>query len=138
MSYAIELSINILKDHKNNMDLNDYEVLADRFKCDTQYFTYDLENISLRKIQTYSIQVIIFEKENFDNFINFIYELRKLKRNYIECIYQDEVACNILYASPQYIRKMGKHQGKEFKKQRKLWKPTTDIEKKVFEAMKKR
>ena len=138
MSYAIELSINILKDQRNNVDLDDYEVLADKFKCDTQYFTYEFDNDYNKNYKTNSIQVIIFEKENIDNFISFIYELRKLKRNYIECIYQDEVTCNILYASPQYIRKMNKNQGKEFKKQRKLWRPITEIEKKVFEAMKKK
>ena len=118
--------------------MDEYHVLAERFKCDTQYFTYEFDNENCKKTKTNSIQVVIFEKENIDNFINFIYELRKLKRNYIECIYQDEIACNILYASPEYIRKMNKTQGKEFKKERKYWKPTTEIEKKVFEAMKKR
>ena len=137
MSYAIELSIDIQKYDNNNMDIDDYMVLANKFKCDEQYFTYDFYNDSYQKSKTYSIQVIIFEKDNYNNFINFIHELRKLKKNKVDCIYQDDITCNILYASPQYIRNMGKVQGKEFKRQRKHWKPTSDIEKRVFEAMKK-
>ena len=139
MSYAVELSLDINTSGVEwNKMIEERKQVANKHECDIQYFTHDIEGKGNKIINNDSIQVVIFEKEKINNLIEYIKEIRSYKKNYIECIYQDDVTCDLLYASPKYIRKMDKIQGKIFKRERKYWVPNTDIEKRVYEAIGKR
>ena len=49
--------------------------------------------------------------------IKYIQEIRKKRQNYIECIYRDDSTCDLLYASPKYLRNIDKNFAKTYKKQ---------------------
>lgn len=138
MSFAIELSLSICEGSSWTSMIEDGKQLADKYECDIQYFTHEIEGKGNKIVKNDSIHVVIFEKDRFGYLLAYINEIRSYKKNYIECIYQDDVTCNLLYASPQYIRKMEKSQAIKFKKERKFWTPETEIEKKIYEAMKRR
>ena len=138
MGYAIELSLSIDKECSWTSMIETRKQLANKYNCNIQYFTHEIEGKGNKIIKNESIHVVIFEQDKLDNLISYINELRSYKKNYIECIYQDNITCELLYASPQYIRKMDKSQAIKFKRERKYWAPETDIEKKIFQAMKRR
>ena len=138
MAYAIELSLSIGEGSCWTSMIEERKQLANKHKCDIQYFTHEIEGKGNKITKNESIHVVIFDKDCLDNLISYINEIRSYKKNYIECIYQDDITCNLLYASPQYIRKMERSQAINFKKERKFWIPETDVEKKIYEAMKRR
>tara|TARA_Y100000996_G_scaffold164635_1_gene127884 strand:+ start:192 stop:608 length:417 start_codon:yes stop_codon:yes gene_type:complete len=138
MGYAIELSFDVRKEGAWHSQLNSRKNLAEEYGCAMQYFTHEIEGKGKNTLKSDSVQVIVFSEENLENFLCFIRTMRQQPKNYIDCIYEDDTTCKLLYASPQYIRKMDKDLARIYRKERKTWKPTTDIELKVFDAMKKR
>ena len=137
MGYAVELSFDVRKGGAWWAQLEWRRNLAEEHGCVMQYFTHEIEGKGKTTIRSDSVQVVTFAEEDLENFLSYIRTLRKEPKNYIDCIYQDDTTCNLLYASPKYIRKMDKNIGRAFKRERKNWKPVTDVEKRVFEAMRK-
>lgn len=137
MGYAIELSFDVRKGDMWWSQLDTRRGLAEEYGCEMQYFTHEIEGRGKQTLKSDSIQVIIFAEDNIDNFIQFLRILRKESKNYIDCIYQDDTMCNLMYASPRYIRKMDKNIARVFRRERRNWTPTTDIERLVFDAMRK-
>ena len=136
MGYAIELSFDIKKYSLSSEHLDKYRQCAKDLNCTMQYFMNEMEGFGKRTIRSDNIHVVNFEE--LENLLEFIKIMRREPRNYIECIYQDDISCDLLYASPKYIRKMGRDLGKEFKKKQKLYVPKSDIEIKIYNAMKKK
>jgi hypothetical protein len=54
------------------------------------------------------ILVFIFEDNNIKYLENFIKEIRKFKNVYIECLYEDNVVCKLIYASSYYLSTVDK------------------------------
>ncbi len=137
MGYAVELSLDVRKESSWLSHLDARKKMAEYYECDMQYFTHEIEGTGKNIEHSDSIQVVYFSSDKLENLLEYVRTLRKEKRNYIDCIYQDDTTSTLLYASPKYVRKMDKHTAKAFKRERKFWLPTTDIEKKVFDAMKR-
>ena len=135
MGFAIELSFDVRKGGAWWAQLESRKNLAEEYGCAMQYFTHEIEGKGKTTLRSDSIQVVIFNE--IDNLLRFIRTLKKAPKNYIDCIYEDDTTCNLLYASPKYIRKMEKNQARTFRRERRNWKPTTDIEKMVYEAMRR-
>jgi hypothetical protein len=137
MGFAVELSFDVRKGGAWWSQLDTRRSLAEEYGCEMQYFTHEIEGKGKQTLRSDSIQVVTFAEEHLDNFLGFIRTLRKEPKNYIDCIYQDDATCNLLYASPRYIRKMDKNLARAFRRERRQWTPTSPIEKQVFEAMRK-
>jgi hypothetical protein len=102
MGYNIEVSFNMLK-HNNVSELKrqitDYALELD---CDHYYYLYELEG-RCKFPRNHCIIVVNFNDLQIFSCAQFLKTLKKMKDLYIECIYDDEVACNLLYASQYYL-----------------------------------
>ena len=137
MGYAVELCFDVRKGSAWWSQINLHRSLAEQHGCEMQYFTHEIEGKGKSTLKSESIQVITFNDNDIENFLCFIRTLRNSERNNIDCIYQDDTTCNLLYASPRYIRKMDKNFARKFRRERRNWNPTSEIEKQVFNAMRK-
>lgn len=137
MGFAVELSFDVRKGGAWWSQLDTRRSLAEEYGCEMQYFTHEIEGKGKQTLRSDSILVVTFAEEHLENFLSFIRTLRKEPKNYIDCIYQDDTTCNLLYASPRYIRKMNKNIARTFRRERRQWIPSSSLEKQVFEAMRK-
>jgi S-adenosylmethionine:diacylglycerol 3-amino-3-carboxypropyl transferase len=135
MGFAIELAIDMNKHSDIVIRNKERRKLAEEYECEMQYFMHEIEGKKRRTQKNDSIQVVIFDNENFNNLLEFIKKIRIDKKNYIECIYRDETSCDLLYASPSYLRKLDKNVSKAFKAKRKNT-DLNDEELAIWEAIK--
>lgn len=138
MGFAVELCFDTRGANGWQSQLYERRALAEEHGCDIQYFTHEIEGKGRQTLRSDGVQVITFADNAFNGFIAFICALRKLPRNCIECIYEDDTTCNLLYASPQYVRRMSLDEARAFRKERRDWTPKTYVEKAVYEAMGRR
>jgi hypothetical protein len=102
MGYNIEVSINIMK-HTNVSELKrEITDFALDLNCDHYYYLYEVENKN-RIPRNHIIIVVNFDDSEIFNCAHFLKTIKKMKNLHIECIYDDEIACNLLYASQYYL-----------------------------------
>jgi len=70
--------------------------------CDHYYYIYEVEN-KVRIPRNHIIIVVNFDDSETFNCAHFLKTIKKMKNLHIECIYDDEIACNLLYASQYYL-----------------------------------
>jgi len=46
----------------------------------------------------------------------FIEDMRSEKIGYIDCVYRDDISCDLLYASPKYLRRLDKKTSLEIRR----------------------
>jgi hypothetical protein len=135
MGIAIEISFKVCGKESWEDYLEERKVDAESFDCSMQYYMNEIEGIRHRINRNECVQVVLFEAEKEDNLISYIKYLRMNKENYIECVYSDDGQCEILFASPKYIKKMDKNDARAFKKQIKNREERSELELKIIELM---
>tara|TARA_B100002052_G_scaffold179402_1_gene163266 strand:+ start:1342 stop:1770 length:429 start_codon:yes stop_codon:yes gene_type:complete len=138
MGYAIEMSHRI---NNTNMvaNCNNFDEYIRKLAHNSDsYYTMNEynENSSQKykkKIELISVYVVIFSENNFDDFLTFIKEIKKEKNIYIECIYQDDVTCDIIYASSKYLKKNDKDFVKLYKQNKN--KNISNLKKDIYNAL---
>tara|TARA_Y100000741_G_C18230909_1_gene549748 strand:+ start:979 stop:1356 length:378 start_codon:yes stop_codon:yes gene_type:complete len=105
MGYAIEMT-----QSASNTDVMRGEAVC--FSCESQYIMNDDPN----KTRVEFVHVVIFSDDNFHNLLRYIRKIKRDKIAHIECIYYDDISCDLLYASSRYLRKTSKEFEKEYKK----------------------
>ena len=136
MGFAIEMSHRI---NNTNMIANcnnfDEYIRKLAHKSDSYYrmneYNENSSQKNKKKVELISVYVVIFSENNFDDFLTFIKEIKKEKKIYIECIYQDDVTCDIIYASSKYLKK----NDKDFVKLYKQNKNNSNIKKEIYNAL---
>lgn len=115
MVYAIELSNYINKGNviTNNSSFDKY-IANIANNCDSQYSIHE-ENYNNKQQKICYIYVVVFSDEYFSDFLNFIKQIKKDKKMYIDCIYQNDVLCDLIYASSNYLKKTDKNFAKAYK-----------------------
>ena len=102
MGYNIEVSVNMQK-HGNiseiKKEITDFALDSN---CDHYYYLYEMEG-RCRIPRNHCIIVINFDDSETFNCAYFLKTLKKKKDLHTECIYDDEIACNLLYASQYYL-----------------------------------
>lgn len=131
MGYNIEISFNMLK-HSNVSELKKYITdYALDLNCDHYYYLYEVEDNN--KIpRNHCIIVVNFSDNELFNCSLFLKDVKKMKDIYIECIYEDEIVCKLIYASQYYLTTVDKDKVikyNKFKRERSL----SDNEKLVLE-----
>jgi len=102
MGYNIEVSINMMK-HPNVSEIKrEITDFALELNCDHYYYLYEVEN-KVRIPRNHIIIVVNFDDSETFNCAHFLKTIKKMKNLHIECIYDDEIACNLLYASQYYL-----------------------------------
>ena len=123
MGYAIEMT-----QSASNTDVMRSEAVV--FSCESQYIMNDDPN----KTRGHFVHVVIFSDENFHNLLRYIRKIKRDKIAHIECIYYDDISCDLLYASSQYLRKTSREFEKEYKKNNKL-ENYSDTQIRIYETM---
>ena len=123
MGYAIEMT-----QSASNTDVMRGEAVV--FSCESQYIMNDDPN----KTRVDFVHVVIFSDENFHNLLRYIRKIKRDKIAHIECIYYDDISCDLLYASSQYLRKTSREFEKEYKKNNKL-ENYSDTQIRIYESM---
>jgi len=123
MGYNIEISINILK-HNNVSEIkSQIAEFALDLDCSYYYYLYEYED-RIKFPRNQCIMVIHFGDEDDSNIFNcvkFLRHIRKIKDLHIECIYDDDVVCRLIYASHYYLKNVEKDKAikySKFKKER--------------------
>ena len=102
MGYNIEVSINMMK-HPNESEIKrEITDFALELNCDHYYYLYEIENKN-RIPRNHVVIVVNFGDSEIFNCAHFLKTIKKMKNLHIECIYDDEIACNLLYASQYYL-----------------------------------
>tara|TARA_B100001996_G_scaffold51716_1_gene36968 strand:- start:1608 stop:2018 length:411 start_codon:yes stop_codon:yes gene_type:complete len=133
MGYAIELSKYINKGNMvtNSSSLDKY-ITNIANNCDSQYSIHE-QSYNKKQQKICYIYVVIYSDNNFSDFINFIKLIKKEKKMYIDCIYQDDVKCDLIYASPNYLKKTDKNFTNTYKYN--LSVNTNQYNKKIYDAI---
>ena len=133
MGYAIELSKYINKGNMvtNSSSLDKY-ITNIANNCDSQYSIHE-QSYNKKQQKICYIYVVIYSDNNFSDFINFIKLIKKGKKMYIDCIYQDDVKCDLIYASPNYLKKTDKNFTNTYKYN--LSVNTNQYNKKIYDAI---
>jgi hypothetical protein len=108
MGYAVELSFDISKSGSYTSKQELIALKAREYNSSTQYSMHEMEGCGRKTVRNESINVVLFEDSDFDNMLAFIREIKSDKISCIDCIYTDEISCNLLYASPKYLRRLDK------------------------------
>jgi len=106
MGYAVELSFNISKTPNLQNKQRVMSEIASLFSCECDYSSYEVEGTGRKITRNDLVQVFMFS--NFEDAYRFLSKVRIEKLAYIDCIYNDDISCDLLYASPKYIKLLNK------------------------------
>ena len=114
MGYIVEISINVMKETKYSDIERCIEEAARSNECVNIYIIS--EEDGTQKIPRYhTVITITFSEEQIDNMIKFIKIIKKQKKGYIECIYNDLIF-KLIYASSYYLKNINKDISNNYKK----------------------
>jgi hypothetical protein len=109
MGYTVEISINVLK-HGNIFGLREIiETIAIENNCTHYYHMYEMEkNLAIQR--NHCIIAVAFEDSEVMNCAKFIKYMKEKFKGvvYLECIYEDNAKCKLIYASPCYLKQVEK------------------------------
>jgi len=100
------------------------------FSCETQYIMNDDPN----KNKIHCVHVVIFSDDNFHNLLSYIKKIKRERVAHIECIYHDDISCDLLYASSRYLKKTTREFEKDYKKNNVI-ENYTDTKLRIYQAM---
>jgi hypothetical protein len=80
-----------------------------------------MENNNNYRNRNHHILVFIFDDNDVKNLEHFIKELKKYKNVYIECLYEDNITCKLIYASQYYLSTIDKDKVIMYKKRKRAY-----------------
>ena len=117
MGYAVELSFDVKASGLGYTNrINIINTKAREYGCSSYYSMHEIEGVGRKTLRNENITVAIFDSEIIENMLSFIKEIRVDKIAYIDCIYRDDISCNLLYASPKYLRRLDKKTSLEIRR----------------------
>lgn len=122
MGYNIEISVDIVKHPDFSQTRSEIVDFALDSGCEHYYYLYEMEGGGQRT-RNHCIIVINFDEEQIFNCSKFLKTIKKMKDLHIECIYEDNVVCKLLYASQFYQTIMDREKAiryNKFKRERSL------------------
>ena len=134
MGYAIELSFDVRKRGSLVLEKQRRRRLATDYLCSIQYFMHEIEGHGKTTTRNDIVQVVIFETEKLEIFLDFVKAARRDREVHVECIYQDDCTCDLLYASPKYLKRIEKSFAKSYKKKLKT-QERSEVESMVMNAL---
>ena len=135
MVFTVELSL--YKNKENNVTFYNRtrREQAENHNCIMQYFTHEINGYRHNIKNNDCIHTVIFDVNNYNNLINYLIEVKKERISYIDCIYKDNIVCDIMYCSPRYLKKLDKNTAKYIKKN--LKNIIDDQQKQIYNIIKK-
>jgi len=117
MGYAVELSFDVKASGLGYTNrINIINTKAREYGCSSYYSMHEIEGVGRKTLRNENITVAIFDSDIIENMLSFIKEIRSDKIAYIDCVYRDDISCNLLYASPKYLRRLDKKTSLEIRR----------------------
>lgn len=117
MGYAVELSFDIKTSGLGyTQRISTINTKAREYGCSSYYSMHEIEGVGRKTLRNENITVAIFDAEIVENMLLFIKDIRCEKLGYIDCVYRDDISCNLLYASPKYLRRLDKKSSLEIRR----------------------
>jgi hypothetical protein len=107
MGYNIEVSINLMKQSNFSELENMVLFYADKYLCENIY-SFSEEEGRTKIPRCHQIILITFSNHNFDNLLEFIKQIKKIKQIHVECVYYEEIDMKLIYASSYYLKSIDK------------------------------
>lgn len=108
MGYAVELSFDVMKTVGLSNKQDVITSLANRHNCICTYTSFEAEGIGKKVYRNDCLYVVLFDENSNVDMLNFVKEIRQHKIAYVDCIYRDDCSCDLLYASPKYLKMLDK------------------------------
>jgi len=110
MGYTLEVSFDITKHPDVTSVKRHISDMALDLLCDHYYYYYETDNGDERnKIpRNHCIVAVHFNESEIFQCAEFIKQMKKIRDIYIECIYEDDVTCKMIYASRYYLKNVDK------------------------------
>lgn len=102
MEYNIDISYDIFHGHNRFVTKNIIEDIIDNSDCISYYFYYDLERTEKYK-RNHGTYTIKFDSNNIESIVNFLYQIKKHNKIFLEVIYDSNIKTELLYASSYYL-----------------------------------
>ena len=121
MGYVVECFNNMLNIQNSDHMAKDTQTnLANKWGCTSQYFTNEIEGYKRTMSRNDLIHIAHFESSSFSSLLEYIREIRRYKTYKLDCIYSDDIPCNVLYASSRYLKHLDKGSAATIKNNMKL------------------
>lgn len=118
MVFNLEISIPIMN---VTSELEKYIMdIAFNHHSISHYSFSEMENNNFQK-RNHMIYVFLFLNNDFKNLENFIKHIRKIKYISIECLYEDNITCKLIYASSYYLSNIDKEKVKLYQKRKRSY-----------------
>ena len=111
MNYTIDVSFDLSKlcfTETKSALIN----LSQKYKSYRYYSDFEMSGFNRVITRNHCVITFIFEEFFIDKFILFIKEIKKIRKVYIECVYNDY---NIIYASKKYLKMLSKYEYDKYK-----------------------
>ena len=118
MGYNIEISIHLMKQNDLSQIKKEIVDFALDCNCNHYYYIYEMEG-KCKFPRNHCIIVVHFDDEKETDIFYcslFLKKIKKIKDLHVECIYEDTVACKLLYASQYYLTTMEKDKAIKYNK----------------------
>jgi len=102
MGYNIEVSIDISKNPNLTQVKGDIIDFAFELNCEHYYYLFEMEGGCKFK-RNHCIIIINFDDDHITECSTFFKTIKKMKNVHIECVYEDDVVCKLIYASSYYL-----------------------------------
>lgn len=102
MGYNIEVAINIMKCPNISEIKRNVTNMALDYNCDNYYYLYEYQG-NCKHERKHCIIVINYDDEFIFDCANLVKKLKKMPELHIECIYDDNIVCKLIYASKYYL-----------------------------------
>ncbi len=112
MGYTVETSLPVNSGQSQSLAMSARRGCATRHGCSTQYFTHVAEGRGKAAHHLSVVHTAFFPTDSLESVIDYVREARALLRVRVGCVYAEDVACTMLYASGKYLRQMARPQAK--------------------------
>ena len=116
MGYVVESFHSFLNSGNLSLVKNIQQETANKFGCEMQYFTHEIEGYKRITTKCDSIHVAHFGTDSFDNVLQYVREIRRQRNYQIDCVYNDDGPIGILYASTRYLKRLDRNLSHTIKK----------------------
>ena len=94
----------------------------EKYNINKYYLDFEIENqkrTQQKGVYTIHFEEIEYNKFNTKEILNFLKNIKKIPNVNLECIYKDNISCDIIYASKYYLKNMGKTCENNYKEKKK-------------------
>jgi hypothetical protein len=84
------------------------QTIFEKYNIDKYYFDFEIED--KKRIEQKGVYTVHFQenKINVLDIVKFLRQIKTISNVYLECVYRDNISCDIIYASKFYLKNMEK------------------------------